>query len=281
MTMTNYNDMQTEELINELISSELLVPSKLAEEITRRQDAIPHLIHIIESKKYHELDGPGDGWATIHAIFILSTFKTPEVLAAILNLLKQYGENFDDWLTEDIPSVLVKFGIEAAEPLKEIVLDETIYIYTRNAASRALAVLAHQHPETRDSIVSMYREILKDDNDELIDMLIDELAQFKDDDAFDEIKSVFERGIIDEFVINMEDVEHIYNTPDEQLGYHHDEKDPMDHFSPSNIEYLWKANYDDKYSRKLIELKKEKKIGRNDPCPCGSGKKYKKCCLKK
>jgi preprotein translocase subunit SecA len=23
----------------------------------------------------------------------------------------------------------------------------------------------------------------------------------------------------------------------------------------------------------------EPKIGRNDPCPCGSGKKYKKCCL--
>ncbi|WP_202943861.1 SEC-C metal-binding domain-containing protein [Natranaerobius thermophilus] len=21
------------------------------------------------------------------------------------------------------------------------------------------------------------------------------------------------------------------------------------------------------------------KIGRNEPCPCGSGKKYKKCCL--
>ncbi len=26
--------------------------------------------------------------------------------------------------------------------------------------------------------------------------------------------------------------------------------------------------------------KKEKKIGRNDPCPCGSGKKYKQCCGK-
>lgn len=23
------------------------------------------------------------------------------------------------------------------------------------------------------------------------------------------------------------------------------------------------------------------KIGRNDPCPCGSGKKYKQCCMKK
>jgi len=24
-----------------------------------------------------------------------------------------------------------------------------------------------------------------------------------------------------------------------------------------------------------------KKVGRNDSCPCGSGKKYKKCCLAK
>ena len=23
---------------------------------------------------------------------------------------------------------------------------------------------------------------------------------------------------------------------------------------------------------------KGNKVGRNDPCPCGSGKKYKKCC---
>ena len=27
-------------------------------------------------------------------------------------------------------------------------------------------------------------------------------------------------------------------------------------------------------------IKKEKKVGRNDPCPCGSGKKYKQCCGK-
>ena len=26
---------------------------------------------------------------------------------------------------------------------------------------------------------------------------------------------------------------------------------------------------------------KDKKIGRNEPCPCGSGKKYKKCCINK
>ena len=28
-------------------------------------------------------------------------------------------------------------------------------------------------------------------------------------------------------------------------------------------------------------IRKEKKVGPNDPCPCGSGKKYKKCCMRK
>ena len=30
-----------------------------------------------------------------------------------------------------------------------------------------------------------------------------------------------------------------------------------------------------------ITIVADKKIGRNEPCPCESGKKYKKCCLRK
>lgn len=32
---------------------------------------------------------------------------------------------------------------------------------------------------------------------------------------------------------------------------------------------------------KTVIVVKEDKVGRNDPCSCGSGKKYKKCCLNK
>ena len=32
---------------------------------------------------------------------------------------------------------------------------------------------------------------------------------------------------------------------------------------------------------KAQPVRKEKKVGPNDPCPCGSGKKYKKCCMQK
>jgi len=30
--------------------------------------------------------------------------------------------------------------------------------------------------------------------------------------------------------------------------------------------------------KKSGTIVKNKKVGRNDPCPCGSGKKYKYCC---
>lgn len=49
----------------------------------------------------------------------------------------------------------------------------------------------------------------------------------------------------------------------------------------------WNDIYDEETRRRLFLeqrksgiIRKEKKIGRNDPCPCGSGKKYKKCCGK-
>ena len=34
----------------------------------------------------------------------------------------------------------------------------------------------------------------------------------------------------------------------------------------------------DRHSTKYEPIRAEKKVGRNEPCPCGSGKKYKKCC---
>lgn len=47
----------------------------------------------------------------------------------------------------------------------------------------------------------------------------------------------------------------------------------------------WENIFDEDTRKRLYReqkqsgtIRKEKKIGRNDPCPCGSGKKYKKCC---
>jgi hypothetical protein len=40
------------------------------------------------------------------------------------------------------------------------------------------------------------------------------------------------------------------------------------------------GKHDDFLERKSAPyLRTEKQVGRNDPCPCGSGKKFKKCCM--
>jgi hypothetical protein len=59
-----------------------------------------------------------------------------------------------------------------------------------------------------------------------------------------------------------------------------------------NLNYKWEQSAEMdaltngmKEARKISELlppaPAEQKVGRNDPCPCGSGLKYKKCCLKR
>jgi len=46
---------------------------------------------------------------------------------------------------------------------------------------------------------------------------------------------------------------------------------------PKNIQ----TNIDTSDDIGLVQKPVRKKVGRNDPCPCGSGKKYKKCCYPK
>jgi hypothetical protein len=49
--------------------------------------------------------------------------------------------------------------------------------------------------------------------------------------------------------------------------------------SAANLSAGMKPNELKAHLAKGPKAQKKKKIGRNDPCPCGSGKKYKKCCL--
>ena len=52
------------------------------------------------------------------------------------------------------------------------------------------------------------------------------------------------------------------------------------------VDVLLKAEFKEqpanqqRFSRPMQANSKKGEVGRNDPCPCGSGKKYKKCCGK-
>ena len=62
-------------------------------------------------------------------------------------------------------------------------------------------------------------------------------------------------------------------------GYEPDEPEDI-----SEVEYMlnpqaFKAQPRMGMSDSMTIAHEDPKIGRNEPCPCGSGKKYKKCCM--
>ena len=51
--------------------------------------------------------------------------------------------------------------------------------------------------------------------------------------------------------------------------------------SPMENKNISTSGSDETVSNAVAPKIKLKKVGRNDPCPCGSGKKFKKCCMGK
>jgi len=51
----------------------------------------------------------------------------------------------------------------------------------------------------------------------------------------------------------------------------------MSRYKTERTDLLSQAHSDTQQKEKPQPVKVEKKVGRNDPCPCGSGKKYKQC----
>lgn len=277
--MSKYNEMDTESLINEMIYLNLDVPPDLAQEIASREDAIIYLKSILQDDKYWYQGGPGDAWAPIHAIHILPLIKTKEALELLLDIMMAEKDAFGDWITESMPTLLAAFGEDAVERLKEYILDETLDLYIRSSVATALNVIAHQYPVRNEDIKAFLSKLLEDTTDQTFAaFLVDELLSFKDQNLLPQVQKAFEDERIDTEVISQDDVDWVFNLPEEEQSYFKFMKNPLEHFSRENISYLKKISYPEK---KTADKKKEKKIGRNAPCPCGSGKKYKKCCLKK
>jgi uncharacterized protein YecA (UPF0149 family) len=62
-----------------------------------------------------------------------------------------------------------------------------------------------------------------------------------------------------------------------------DENEDMIAAAPDMIPYLVETVYRRQHGLDRVVMASEPfiagpKIGRNEPCPCGSGKKFKKCC---
>ena len=113
-------------------------------------------------------------------------------------------------------------------------------------------ILDTHHPETKDEIS---REATKEwaEESEWISL---EIISIKDGTENDK------EGFV-EFAAK-------YRTPDRAIVTHHE----LSHFVKRDGKWFF---LDGKQINNPVR-RETPKVGRNDPCPCGSGKKYKNCC---
>ena len=201
----------------------------------------------------------------------------------------------DDFLLEIVYEILCILGDDRVYEIKRIIKDKTINNYVRATFSSALAFLTYLEKTEIEVTEEFYKEIFEDKNEdlELKFYMTDDLEklglkEFKD--LIKKVEAQYENLLpweIEDPVFDSSHFEELKNSKESLLDY----LDFYETLDSSNIydwdeddEKLFNALPDlhlfDEYDFDYQEPRTSIKIGRNDLCPCGSGKKYKKCCGK-
>ena len=248
--------MDTENLLMEIARKGLMVDVDIIKEVIKREDT-PKII----LEKFDYFDEISDKWFGIHALYILGLMRSKEAFEVLKKLIKE--NDFGDWTTEELCHIMANFGGEFYEEIEEIVIDRSYGIWNRDAAYRALLMIGSSE-KLVELTKKLIREADKDEEIELICLLIPRMLSLKNIDIYRMCKMFVEKvgGCFPVFHNN--ELDEMWK----EGGKKERKKDLWTHFSKENLCYLYKINYG------------KPKIGRNDPCICGSGKKYKNCCWK-
>jgi len=234
-----------------------------------RQEHIPELIEMATDEKLNKGDQESLAvWAPVHAWRTLGQLRAEAAIEPLITLLPMF--DVDDFVGEELPKVFGMIGRKAIPALEKYIFDDSNGLFDRIAAIHGIERIASGDPECRDKCVSIFTEKLKtcEKNDPTFNaFLILYLTELNATESIDIIGQAYERESVDESVLgDFEDVEI-------KLGL------KKDRIKPSKYSAAIDELNEDFLTSNQNQPVRKVKIGRNEPCPCGSGKKYKKCCI--
>lgn len=270
-------NLTAHELVDKFVKSGLMVGRNIIEEIVRRDDIYAHLSNIMREDRYWEIGKEGDAWSPIHTFFILGLKKDDRAFEILRYAIRYRVEELDDWIPADLPSILYSFGTTYFDEIKEIALDTSLDMYVRLAAIETLCAFGVVNNELTGGVAKLCKQLLMEErNEELIGLALPHIAEIKDEELFEMIKEFYIESEFAKDVIDIQGLTELHSGKSDNHEYTHSTKNLWEHFSKGNLDY--RRRITEKAFKKPAVQIKTKKIGRNDPCPCGSGKKYKKCC---
>jgi hypothetical protein len=303
------------EIIDAFKDTDGIFPLEAVEEAIAQQKAItPVLLRILEEDAENlELIAPQENYmAHAFAMYLLSQFREPRAFPLLINFFSKDKDlvNFTtgDIIADDLGRMLACTCNSDTTIIKQVIEDDNRDEYVRSAALSALVVLVKEGVILRDEAMGYIKELfngkIKREYNFLWTFMVAVCCDMYPEDLLPEIEQAFDDDLIDvSFIGDIDDVNDIIDEgrdvvltefmDNNQYRFINDTIEEMDFwgcFKENDTE--WDEcddimdsdnikNTQDPFTfipKKPAPVVTLPKVGRNDPCPCGSGEKYKRCC---
>lgn len=288
--------------IEEITYESRKFPKEAFEVIRRNKDeALPYLRGAID-KAIEEKDELEDGYQLhFYALFFLGEFQDKESFTKIIELITLPREVLDyligDTITSGLKDILYNTYNGEIELLRNTIEDEQADEFVRAAALDVMGQLYLDGALEESEFKSFIRRNVysKEEYNYIFDEFAVVICRCHFVDMLQEIKYMLNNGLMDEMCLGKYDScvdemfayrdysQNLCETPINTIDilkswamFERDSGSTESEKGRKDFEKLMKAAM-----KKSEKKETNRKVGRNDPCPCGSGKKYKFCCLNK
>ncbi len=272
------------------------------ESVRRGADMLLFLSAYLADDQHWEPDAAGDRWwALLHCIFILGAIDDSRAAAPLLGLFKRMQDLPDDdlwdWASGYWPALFRNKREAAAPALRRIAEDRALGWYPRSEAmgcvlEAAVASGSEALEAALDWVAAIAADEAEDDDTRCwMGMALLNFPRERHRLLLESLVLMQQQAGLLYMNFDLNDIDRAFQTGDAPEWERF--PDPWSFYDPEAIaqrqrrwaeednggEDSFLFDDDEEFMPAETFVREQPKVGRNDPCPCGSGKKYKKCCL--
>ena len=291
-----YEQLSDDALLQLLSTEEDRLPRAAVDEILRRGERMaPLLLRMVEDRARWDSPPPGS-YAPIHAAFILARLQPPGTLEPLVRAVRIAFELEELFVTDYADLILATCGPNILAFLIPMSRNRSEPFELRIAAIEAAARIGLAHQDARASAREHLLAIARDEGEDpelrnlatygFVEYATAEdrkvLRELEDEDLLDkEAAALALAGRYPAHYAAPIDLLELYDpeaVEERRKFWNQVEENAPDAALPDDpsLEALSRLDASDEAPAPLVNA--APKVGRNDPCPCGSGKKHKKCC---
>jgi len=296
--------MTHSEIMRDLARDDIFPKAAMADAGEQRDAMTPIFLELVARLGRQNVSAMrgADLMALIPVFYLLGEWRVTHAYRPLLHMLRRPTKTIDHTLGDAVTEV--SFRVIAGtfdgdlQPLFEAILDLQADDFARSSLMSALVLIAHIHPDQRPAIEDFIRTFRTRHPKASTDVLMgwtETIADLGLDDMTEAVRELFDKSLIPkdycDFSHFLEDLQATRDANGAPGNPRYGEGLITDSIAELS---KWHC-----YTDAFFEQQKVRKVsndlrvapwteffknpappvGRNDPCPCGSGQKYKKCCL--